>query len=68
MLKASVRTLDQQHEQTIENAEKASSKNKRDSLFQLLKQSSENIKDMRSNLNIKQEALAKLMSKKPKVV
>ena len=50
------------------DAEEATQKTRKASLFQLMRQTTENIRELRSDLNNKQEKMAKLMAKKPKLM
>ena len=49
----------------MENFEKAKNACRKDSLLKIMKQSSNNVKELRLELNIKQAALVKISAKKP---
>ena len=68
VIKTSIQTLDKQHVKVMADAEEATQKTRKASLFQLMRQTTENIRELRSDLNNKQEKMAKLMAKKPKLM
>ena len=58
-----IQIQDEHHMNAMENFEKAKNACRKDSLLKIMKQSSNNVKELRLELNIKQAAVVKISAK-----